>query len=192
MKCKDCGKTFNDKIGTIFYHKKIPKDTIIMIVYLFLTGYPMSNMPPLVQVTEKSIRNLLREVVERFEKYEEYARSLVSRVAVTKIKWQSLSDGTHSPIIRSFVKFVNAQASAQPSLIPILSRISTNVRMPLILTGYFLASPKTQDTATAKEQRCHHPLTAIPAPDLRSPNPCASPHEPIAGGCFRRAPCPRS
>ena len=72
FKCGDCGKTFNEKIGTIFYHKKMPRDTIITIVYLFLTGYPASNMPPLVQVTEKSIRNLLREVVERFEKYEEF------------------------------------------------------------------------------------------------------------------------
>ena len=59
-------------MGTIFYYKKMPKDIIITIVYLFLTRYPVSNMPPLVQVTEKSIRNLLRGVVERFEKYEEF------------------------------------------------------------------------------------------------------------------------
>lgn len=72
MKCKECGKTFNDKRGTIFYRKKMSRDTIITIVYLFLTGYPISKMPPLVQVTERSIRKLLDEVIERFEKYEKF------------------------------------------------------------------------------------------------------------------------
>ena len=45
FKCGDCGKTFNEKIGTIFYHKKILRAKIITIVYPFLTGYPISNMP---------------------------------------------------------------------------------------------------------------------------------------------------
>ena len=44
--------------------------TILTIVYLFLTGYPISNMPPLVHVTERSIRNLLEDVITRFKKYE--------------------------------------------------------------------------------------------------------------------------
>jgi hypothetical protein len=47
------------------------RETIIRIVYLFLTGYPISNMPPLFQVTERSIRNLLEEVIKRFKGYAE-------------------------------------------------------------------------------------------------------------------------
>jgi len=58
------------KKGTIFYRKKMSRETILTIVYLFLTGYPISNMPPLVQVTERSIMNLLKEVITRFKKYE--------------------------------------------------------------------------------------------------------------------------
>jgi IS1 family transposase/transposase-like protein len=69
-KCKACGRTFNIKKGTIFYRKKMSRETILTIVYLFLTGYPISNMPPLVHVTERSIRNLLEEVITRFKKYE--------------------------------------------------------------------------------------------------------------------------
>jgi IS1 family transposase len=49
----------------------MPRETIIEIVYLFLTGYPISNMPPLFQVTERSIRNLLEEVIKRFKRYDE-------------------------------------------------------------------------------------------------------------------------
>ena len=67
MKCDDCGKTFNVKIGTIFYHKKMSKDTIVAIIYLFLTAYPISNMPPLFDITERSIRNLLKEAIQRFK-----------------------------------------------------------------------------------------------------------------------------
>jgi len=70
-KCKDCGRTFNTKKGTIFYRKKMSRETIISIVYLFLTGYPISNMPPLVHRTERSIRNLVVEVIKRFKRYEE-------------------------------------------------------------------------------------------------------------------------
>jgi small neutral amino acid transporter SnatA (MarC family) len=58
------------KKGTIFYRKKMSRETILTIVYLFLTGYPISNMPQLVHVTERSIRNLLKEVITRFKKYE--------------------------------------------------------------------------------------------------------------------------
>ncbi len=47
------------------------RETIISIVYLFLTGYPISNMPPLVHRTERSIRNLVVEVIKRFKKYED-------------------------------------------------------------------------------------------------------------------------
>jgi transposase-like protein/IS1 family transposase len=69
-KCKDCGRTFNMKEGTIFYRKKMSRETILTIVYLFLSGYPISNMPPLVHVTERSIRNLLKDAITRFKKYE--------------------------------------------------------------------------------------------------------------------------
>ena len=69
-KCKACGRTFNMQKGTIFYRKKMSRETIVTIVYLFLTGYPISNMPPLVHVTERSIRNLLEDVITRFKKYE--------------------------------------------------------------------------------------------------------------------------
>jgi hypothetical protein len=56
--------------GSIFYRKKMSRETILTIVYLFLTGYPISNMPPLVHVTERSIRNLLEDVITRFKKYQ--------------------------------------------------------------------------------------------------------------------------
>jgi transposase-like protein len=69
-KCKACGRTFNMKKGTFFYRKKMSRETILTIVYLFFTGYPISNMPPLVHVIERSIRNLLEEVITRFKKYE--------------------------------------------------------------------------------------------------------------------------
>ena len=35
-------------------------------------GLLISNMPPLVHVTERSIRNLLEEVITRFKKYEAF------------------------------------------------------------------------------------------------------------------------
>jgi len=72
FRCKDCGKIFNEKIDTVYYHKKVSEDVINTMAYFFLTGYPISNMPPLFNLTEKTIRNILKEVIMHFKKYEKF------------------------------------------------------------------------------------------------------------------------
>lgn len=71
-KCNSCGKTFNRRYGTLFYRKHLSDSEILHIVYLFLTGYPISNMPPMFDVTEKTIRAILKEVLLQFQKFKDY------------------------------------------------------------------------------------------------------------------------
>jgi len=42
------------------------------MAYLFLTGYPTSNMPPLFDTTESTIRGILRQVILQFQKFKDY------------------------------------------------------------------------------------------------------------------------
>jgi len=68
--CNNCGKRFNARAGTLFYNKKLPDKDIVDIIYLFFTGYPISLIPPLKKVSETTIRSILRDVIEHFEKFE--------------------------------------------------------------------------------------------------------------------------
>ena len=42
------------------------------MVYLFLTGYLISNMPPLFDATECTIRGMLKRVILQFQKFKDY------------------------------------------------------------------------------------------------------------------------
>lgn len=55
-----------------FYKKRLSDDEILRIVYLFLTGYPISNMPPMFDVMEKTLRDILKDVLIQFKKYKDY------------------------------------------------------------------------------------------------------------------------
>jgi len=70
--CSSCGKIFNERYGTIFYRRRLDEKDILRIVYLFLTGYPISNMPPIFDITEKTIRSILKDVLLQFQKFSEY------------------------------------------------------------------------------------------------------------------------
>ena len=61
--CNSCDKIFNQRYGTLFYGKHLSDNEILRVVYLFLTGYPLSHMPPLFDVTEKTLRGILKEAL---------------------------------------------------------------------------------------------------------------------------------
>lgn len=69
--CKDCNKSFNELVDTIHYRRRIGSEKIQQIVYLYFTGYPISNMPPLIGCSENTIRDIIRLCVNHFEKYED-------------------------------------------------------------------------------------------------------------------------
>lgn len=71
-RCNTCNKFFNSRYGTLFYNKRLSDNEILRVVYLFLTGYPISNMPPMFDVTENTIRSLLEQVILQFQKFKEY------------------------------------------------------------------------------------------------------------------------
>jgi len=58
--CNTCHKIFNERYGTLFYKKHLSDDEILQIVYLFLTGYSIGKMPPMFEVTDYTIRKILR------------------------------------------------------------------------------------------------------------------------------------
>ena len=68
--CNDCGKRFNARAGTLFYHKKMSDHDILEGIFLFFTGYPISLMAYLKDSSEDTIRTLMKEVVEHFDKFE--------------------------------------------------------------------------------------------------------------------------
>jgi len=70
--CNTCHKIFNERYGTLFYKKHLSDDQILQIVYLFLTGYAIGKMPPMFEVTDYTIRRILREVLLQFHKFKRY------------------------------------------------------------------------------------------------------------------------
>jgi IS1 family transposase/transposase-like protein len=72
FRCNTCHKIFNERYGTLFYKKHLTDDQILQIVYLFLTGYSIGKMPPMFEVTDYTIRSVLKEVLLQFEKFKRY------------------------------------------------------------------------------------------------------------------------
>ena len=70
--CNTCHKTFNERYGTLFYKKHLSDDQILQMVYLFLTGYSIGKMPPMFEITDYTIRRILREVLLEFQKFKKY------------------------------------------------------------------------------------------------------------------------
>ncbi|MFN3659957.1 MAG: hypothetical protein ACK4TN_01820, partial [Brevinematales bacterium] len=70
--CTKCQKIFNERYGTLFYRRRLSDEDILRIVYLFLTGYPISNMPPMFDVSERTIRNILKDALVQFQKFQDY------------------------------------------------------------------------------------------------------------------------
>lgn len=64
--------TFNSRYGTIRYRMRIEDKDLYDYVYLFFTGYPLSNMVGLREHSESTIRNNLSKCIAHFEKFEEY------------------------------------------------------------------------------------------------------------------------
>jgi len=55
-RCNTCRKIFNQRYETLFYRRRLGDEEILKMTYLFLTGYPISNIPPLFDTTEITIR----------------------------------------------------------------------------------------------------------------------------------------
>lgn len=70
--CMDCNKSSNERSGTIFFHKKTSESKILKIVYLFLTGYPISLMVPFFQLNETTIRRMLNDAVTHFSRIQDF------------------------------------------------------------------------------------------------------------------------
>ena len=66
-RCKDCGRTFNDKTGTIFAHAKIGLGTLLFTFYSLLRFN--TSIRQLDAETDVSYRSLLHRV-------EQFARTL--------------------------------------------------------------------------------------------------------------------
>ena len=64
--------TFNSRYDTIRYRMRINDKDLYEMVYLFFTGYPISEMVNLKGYSESTIRNNLSKCVSHFEKFEEY------------------------------------------------------------------------------------------------------------------------
>jgi len=71
-RCNICHKIFNERFGTLFYKKHLSDDQILQIIYLFLTGYSIGKMPPMFEVTDYTIRRILREVLLQFQKFKKF------------------------------------------------------------------------------------------------------------------------
>lgn len=64
--------TFNSRLGTVMYRMRVEDKDLCEIVYLFFTGYPISEMVGLKGHTEQTIRDCLSKCIEHFAKFEEY------------------------------------------------------------------------------------------------------------------------
>jgi len=71
-RCNTCETFFNRRYGTLFYKRRLSDSEILRLVYLFLTGYPISNMPPVFDLTENTIRDILKDVLLQFQNFKDF------------------------------------------------------------------------------------------------------------------------
>lgn len=71
-RCNTCGKFFNQRYGTLFYKRRLGDNDILRMVYLFLTGYLIGNIPPVFDVTENTLRSILKGVLLQFQKFKDF------------------------------------------------------------------------------------------------------------------------
>lgn len=64
--------TFNNRKNTIMYRMRINDRDAYEIIYLFCTGYPISQMAHMKGYAESNVRNFLKKTVKQFHKFESY------------------------------------------------------------------------------------------------------------------------
>ncbi len=71
FQCNTCQKIFNHRYTGRYSIRNVSPTMKLGVVYLFLTGYPMSNMPLMFDITENAIRDLLKQVFLQFQKFKQ-------------------------------------------------------------------------------------------------------------------------
>lgn len=64
--------TFNSRKNTAMYRMRINDKDAYEIIYLFCTGYPISQMAHMKKYAESNVRSFLKKTVKQFHKFESY------------------------------------------------------------------------------------------------------------------------
>jgi transposase-like protein len=70
--CKICKTIFNERFGAPLYRMKTEDKEFKEIVHLFFKGLSISDIADVKDVSEDTIRNILKKTVKHFEKFEDY------------------------------------------------------------------------------------------------------------------------
>lgn len=70
FQCKTCRKTFNDRVGTLFYRRQTPKKDILETLALLAEGVRISSLSRAKGFKEDTILDWLREAAHHAEQVE--------------------------------------------------------------------------------------------------------------------------
>jgi transposase-like protein/IS1 family transposase len=70
--CKICKAIFNERFGTPLYRMKTKDKEFKEIVHLFFKGLSIADIADVKDVSEDTIRSILKKTVKHFEKFEDY------------------------------------------------------------------------------------------------------------------------
>jgi transposase-like protein len=70
--CKECNKTFVETKGTVFYRRRLPHETIVLMVTLLAHGCPRQAIVAAFEVDERTVQSLERGAGEHCQEVHEH------------------------------------------------------------------------------------------------------------------------
>ena len=70
FRCNVCGKTFNERFGTVFHKSKFLEECVIEMLQCYLSGNSFSTVLMIKGMTETTVRNVLSKVIDRLDFFE--------------------------------------------------------------------------------------------------------------------------
>lgn len=85
--CRECGGSFCDRTGTIFYDLRSPQEKVLMALKLLVKGMPLRGVADLMEVKLDTVRHWLRVAAEHSEQVNDL---LLKELKVSQVELDAL------------------------------------------------------------------------------------------------------
>jgi transposase-like protein len=85
--CKQCGESFCNRVGTIFYDLRSPEERVLMALKLLVKGMPLRGVAEVLEVKLDTVRHWLQVAAEQSEKIDAL---LIKELKVSQIELDAL------------------------------------------------------------------------------------------------------
>lgn len=85
--CKECGESFCNRAGTIFYDLRSPEEKVLMAIKLLVKGMPLRGVAEVLEVKLDTVRHWLKVAAEQSEKVDAL---LMKELKVSQVELDAL------------------------------------------------------------------------------------------------------